>query len=950
MTQRRARKQPSEAHDILNARGAERTDALEKANEELKAAQAELQRRWQYLAEAQRLSHSGTFGWKVSSGELIWSDETYRILGFTRETHPTLDLVFDRIHPDDRDRLQQLRDRAAQNGMDLDVEHRILLPDGVIRYVHVVAHAGEDRSGNREYIGIVSDITERKRAEQDRQALSRDLKESNARLEEAQRVAHVGYWEWDLETGEVIWSDETYRIFGLKPQERLMDLATVRGMVHPEDREALYSGVDVEIDAGVHPVAEFRIVTPSGEVRRVHAITSKLWAAMSGDPDNEPSGKARRLFGTVQDVTELKRAEEAHHALSRDLQESKAWLEEAQRVAHLGYWVWDLETNQVIWSEETYRIFGLTPQVGSMDIAIVGEMFHPDDREVVFRTAEEAIRSGTRADCEHRLIRPDGEIRVVHSLGDLKKNSEGRTQMFGTTQDITDRKLAEQALRRSQFYLSEGERLAHMGSWASRDLGIRWSDDLNIYWSDEVYKIYGLDPKNGTPNLQQYLAAIHPQDRASMAETLKMMHDQRCGCDVTKRVVRPDGEVRYVRCVGIPVVEDGIFQGFHGTTMDVTEQELLTQELRREQAYLTDAQRMAHIGSWVYNLVTHKLLHSSDENARLYGFDPSQGPISAKRFFDTQHAEDAPYVNATLERAVREGTDFYLDEYRIHHADGSIRFLRAIGHRNASGEPGEYVGVTMDITERKRAEEERERLRQLEAELEHINRVNMMGELAAALAHEIKQPIAASITSANALLRWLAHDPPDLERARAAAVRIEQDGHRAADVINSLQSFYRTGTPAERQIIDVKEIIGEMTVLLGVEADRHSIKIHPELEADTPKTLANRVQLQQVFMNLMLNAIEAMKDTGGELTIRSRANPEGRLIVSISDTGIGLPAESTEQIFDPFHTTKPQGTGMGLTITRSIVESYGGRVWATANQGAGATFHFILPGETEAHV
>src|SRR5258708_31456547 len=444
MTQRRARKQPSEAHDILNARGAERTDALEKANEELKAAQAELQRRWQYLAEAQRLSHSGTFGWKVSSGELIWSDETYRILGFTRETHPTLDLVFDRIHPDDRDRLQQLRDRAAQNGMDLDVEQRSLLPDGVSRYVRVVAHAGEDRSGNREYIGIVSDITERKRAEQDRQALSRDLKESNARLEEAQRVAHVGYWEWDLETGEVIWSDETYRIFGLKPQERLMDLATVRGMVHPEDREALYSGVDVEIDAGVPPVAEFRIVTPSGEVRRVHAITSKLWGAMSGDPDNEASGKARRLFGTVQDVTELKRAEEAHHALSRDLQESKAWLEEAQRVSHLGYWVWDLKTNQVIWSEETYRIFGLTPQVGPMDIAIVGEMFHPDDREVVFRTAEEAIRSGTRADCEHRLIRPDGEIRVVHSLGDLKRDSEGRTQMFGTTQDITDRKGVEE--------------------------------------------------------------------------------------------------------------------------------------------------------------------------------------------------------------------------------------------------------------------------------------------------------------------------------------------------------------------------------------------------------------------------------------------------------------------------------------------------------------------------
>src|SRR5579862_5879506 len=249
---RRAQKPLGKPPGALQARGAERTNELERANQDLKAEQAELQKRWQYLTEAQKLSHSGTFGWKVQTGELIWSEETYRILGFTRETNPTLDLVFDRIHPDDRERLQQLRDRAAQNGMDLDVEYRILLPEGVLRYLHVVAHAGEDRSGNREYIGVVSDITERKLAEQERQALSRDLKESNARLEEAQRVAHMGYWEWDLETGEVIWSDETYRIFGLKPQERPMDLATVRGMVHPEDRDALYSGVDVELGAGVH--------------------------------------------------------------------------------------------------------------------------------------------------------------------------------------------------------------------------------------------------------------------------------------------------------------------------------------------------------------------------------------------------------------------------------------------------------------------------------------------------------------------------------------------------------------------------------------------------------------------------------------------------------------------------------------------------------------------------
>ena len=479
-------------------------------------------------------------------------------------------------------------------------------------------------------------------------------------------------------------------------------------------------------------------------------------------------------------------------------------------------------------------------------------------------------------------------------------------------------------------------------------VGIRWSDDLDIYWSDEVYNIFGFDPKTGPPKLQDFVSAIHPQDRARLSEAIKTMHEQRCKCDLTSRVVRPDGEIRFVRCVGFPMVEDGVFQGYHGTTMDVTEQELLTQELRREQAYLSDAQSMAHIGSWAYNLLTGELLHSSDENARLYGFDPSGGPIPAERLFDTQHKEDAPWVNAALAKAAREGTDFYLPEFRIWHTDGRIRFLRAIGHRNASGEPGEYVGVTMDITERKRAEEERERLRQLESELAHTTRVNMMGELAAALAHEIKQPIAASVTSANALLRWLAHDPPDLERARAAAARVDREGNRAADIINSLRAFYKTGTPGERQLVDVRGTIEEMRVLLQTEAARYSVTIRTELKSDSPDILADRVQLQQVLMNLMLNAIEAMKDCGGALTISSGANSEGQLIVSIKDTGVGLQADGADRIFDPFHTTKPQGTGMGLTITRSIVEAYGGRVWATANPGAGATFHFTLPRWAEA--
>jgi PAS domain S-box-containing protein len=680
-------------------------------------------------------------------------------------------------------------------------------------------------AANRLAVRQAIEYTERKRADEERLALARKLEESNARLEEAQRVAHVGHWEWDLETNEVVWSDETYRIFGLKPQERAMNFAAVREMVHPDDRESLYGGVDVDLSAGAYPVAEFRIVRPGGEVRTVHAITSKRWSAPPGDSNGEASVRARKLFGTVQDITENKRVEEERQALSRDLQESNARLEQAQRLVHMGYYEWNLITGRVTWSAELYRIYGLSPQDGPIDMALVGEMIHPDDRERVFRESDEAIRSGVPAAAEHRVIRPDGEVRTVHGLGTVKRNTAGLAcEMFGTVQDITDRKRAEDALQRSQL------------------------------------------------------------------------------------------------------------------------------ELRREQAYLAEAQSLTHTGSWAANFHTGRHDHVSDEIYRLHGFDPDKGPVDADGFNKTVHPDDEPTVWGIITTAIHARTDFEVPEYRICRPDGTVRILRAIGHHNPSGEMGEYVGITMDITERKRAEAERERLRKFEADLARVNRVNMMGELAAALAHEIKQPITASVTSANALLRWLAHDPPDLDRVRAAASRIEEDANRAANVIDSLRSFYKAGTPTKRQIIDVKEIIEQMSGLLRDEADRHTITIHSEVETNTPNVLANPVQLQQVFMNLMLNAIEAMQDIGGTLTIRSRINAESSLFVSISDTGAGLPTGSAEQIFEPFHTTKPQGTGMGLTITRSIVESYGGRVWATANQGKGATFHFTLPCEGEAPV
>src|SRR6202040_922970 len=333
-------------------------------------------------------------------------------------------------------------------------------------------------------------------------------------------------------------------------------------------------------------------------------------------------------MGVVTDMTGRKRADEEHQALSRKLEESNARLEESQRVSHLGYWIWNLDTNRVVFSSETCRIYGIKPQEDPIDLETIRELIHPEDREYVFENAERAVRDGVSIETEHRLVRPSGEVRIVHSPGDLKRDASGRPyQMFGTCQDITDRKRAEEALQRSQFYLSEGERLAHIGSWAFNDSG--------HYWSDELYKMYGLDPNNGAPTVDEYLALIHPQDRAAIAESIKLMLEEHRGFDQVERIVRPDGQLRYLRAVAVPVVEQGVFKGFIGTTRDVTEQELLTQELRRERAYLAEAQGLTHIGSWATNFHTRQMFHLSDEIFRLHGFDPRNGPIPLERFFDT---------------------------------------------------------------------------------------------------------------------------------------------------------------------------------------------------------------------------------------------------------------------------------------------------------------------------
>jgi PAS domain S-box-containing protein len=827
------------------------------------------------------------------------------------------------IHPDDLERHADKWMEAVATGKPHESEVRFRRSDGQYRWHLDRGVPLRDEHGNIvKWYGVVTDIEDRKRADEALQLMSNDVQDSKAKLEEAQRITHVGYWERDLATDCITWSDETYRIYGLRPQEHPIDLAVLRQKVHSEDRKFLFQALKEALAGGARYDLEYRVLRPSGEIRTVHS---------TGDVTRDASGKPYRMFGTVQDITERKRAEE-------ELQRSQFYLKEGQRLAHMGSWAYNPAGFFEYWSEELFKIYGLDLQKGAPTLDQYLATIHPQDRDSMADTIKKMHTEHSSCDVRKRIVRPNGEQRYVRCVGIPVVEGEVLKGFLGTAIDITEEELLTRELERRQAHLAEAQRLTHMGSWT---INIRTDEH---FWSEEIFRIYEFDPRL-KPAWSLIRDRVHPDDRESLDRRKKMEFTQTGWTDskADLRIVLPDGRIKHLHTIAHPVMDDsGQIVEVIGTTMDVTERKRIEDSMRQSESHLSEAQRLTHTGSWAWQVVSRKVTHLSDEFYRICGYDPAEGVPTFENCFERVHPEDRLEWRRIIERAIEEKTD-YDREFRIVLPNGVVRWIHTVGHPvlSDSGELEQFVGSSTDITAIKFAEHEREKVRQLEAELAHINRVSMLGEMAASLAHEIKQPISAAITSANSCVEWLAHEPPNLDRARASAARIDKYGNRAAEIIDRMRSFYRK-SPPQRELVDVNGIIHEILTLLKGEATRSSISMRTDLSAEVPKIMADRVQLQQVFMNLMLNGIEAMNDVGGELSVKSELQ-DGQLQISVSDTGVGLPREKMDHIFSAFFTTKPQGSGMGLAISRSIVESHGGRLWASANAGGGATFHFTLP-------
>jgi len=551
---------------------------------------------------------------------------------------------------------------------------------------------------------------------------------------------------------------------------------------------------------------------------------------------------------------------------------------------------------------------------------------------------EQVFREGMVRDYPLELRHRDGSVMSVLYNASVYRNESGRViGVFAAARDITKRQRAEEALRESEtrfrtfvdhapdalfIYDFEQGTIVDVNRQACESLG---------YTRQELI---GKTPLAYDRKVDR-AATESIAERTAAGETVIDTHWHQ----------RKDGTL-------FPV-EAHTSQYWYGgrrfllkVARDITDRLRAEAALRQSEAYLAEGQRLSHTGSWAFDLASNKYIYVSEENFRIFEMDAQEGLPNREAISRQIHPEDWDGVNKSFEKSLREKVDTS-SEFRIVLPSGTVKHLQVVRHpvMNDAGDVVELVGTLIDVTERKRAEQERERLRQLEADLAHIDRVSMMGELTASIAHEVNQPLSGVVVNANACLRWLAGDSPNLAEAREAVRRIVRDGKRAGEVIARVRAL-AAKTPAAKERLDLNEAIGEVAAFAGDELRKNRVAVRTEFAPDLPPVLGDRVQLQQVVLNLVMNGIEAMssvEDRPRELIVRTQNDDARQVRVTVQDAGKGLDPQSMERMFDAFYTTKQGGMGMGLSISRSIIQNHGGRLWAVANEGPGISVQFTIP-------
>src|SRR5881296_1585587 len=880
------------------------------------------------------------------------------------------------------------------------LEIRIVRKDGS-EFDAAVACAplADERGRPAGFVANIEDISDRKRAEE-------ALRRSEAYLAEAQRLSHTGSWAWDIATGELTHSSEEHsRLLGFDPQGDRPSRDEFRQRIHPEDRGRIHDVVDKAARERRDFEVDWRFVLPDGTMKCIHAVGHPVFSA-SGDLVQfvgtsmdvterrraEEERQAHLWF--LESMDRVNRAIQGTNDLEQmmsDVLEAVLSIFDCDR----SWLVHPCDPDAASWTVPMEHARPEFPGAFALgrdlpvdpEIANVFQTVRASSSPVRFGPASDhplPAQAATRFGIQSMLgmaIHPKGDKPYMLGLHQCSYPRAWTPQEERLFQEIGRR--LEDALTsllmfrsrgESERRLEEAQRISHVGYW-ERDLA------TNRYtWSDENYRIFGLRPQERSLSFDDVQALLHPADRemraAAVAEALRGGRRY----DVEYRVVRPDGEVRFVRSEGDVVRdESGRLLRVFGTVQDITDRKRAEQRLmaqHRVTQTLAEAATLQEATPKILQAVCECLVWDvgvlwrvdreagvlrcvevwHDESVEVPQFEaicrqhtfmpgvglPGRVWSSHEPAYIPDVAKDPIFPRGPI--AARAGLhacfafpillgadvlgviEFFSHEIRQPDQD-LLDMMATIG-----SQIGQFI-------ERKRAEEA---FRTAQIELAHVTRVATLGEMTASIAHEINQPLGALVNNAGACLGWL--DAENLEEARNSVALMMDDAQRASEIITRIRALVKKAPP-QKDWLEINQTIREVIALAQSEVQRNHIALETQLSDDVPLVFADRIQLQQVMLNLMMNAIEAMIQVTGprELLISSGADDSKSVVVLVRDSGAGLDSKSLERLFEPFYTTKPQGMGMGLAICRSIIEAHGGRLWATTNEDRGTTFHFTLP-------
>jgi PAS domain S-box-containing protein len=814
-------------------------------------------------------------------------------------------------HPEDRPHVDEHFKRMLASGEPGEIEARLRRRDGAYRWFLMRAAPFRDETGAiLRWYGTSTDIHDRKVAEEAMRASEANLRRV---IDTIPSLSWCNLPDGPNEFLSKGWHDYT----GLSPEEAHgWGWSTA---FHPDDlpplmkrwQELLVSGEPGEIEA--------RIRRNDGVYR---------WFLIRVAPFRDENGAILRWYGTSTDIDDRKLAEQALKASENNLRQIVdsipglvCAMDAAGEVQQLNRPLLDYFGK----AAEDLKNWKMTDAV------------HPDDLPRVIEAYTHSITTGTPYDIEHRCLRADGVYRWFQVRALAVRDTEMKIRgWYVLLTDIDDRKRAEEALRASESNFRQ-----IVDGIPGLVAALSPSGEIELL-NQRLLEYYG----KSIEEMRHWETSdvIHPDDRARSVAIFTSSMQTGAPHEVEQRCRRADGVYRWFQLTCLPVRDiEGRITRWYVLLTDIDDRKRAEQELHRSEAFLAEGQRLSRTGTFSWRPRISEFSWSQ-ELYRLFELDPNL-PSSLELASTRIHPEDLPSVNEIAVTRKEEIRD-YEHSYRIILPGGRLRFMHVVAHatRTPDGEP-EYIGAVQDVTQRVLSEEA---LTKARSELANATREMSLGVLTASIAHEVNQPLSGVVTNASTCLRMLHGDAPNIEGARETARRIIRDGNRASDVVARLRKLFSQKEIAA-ELIDLNEAAREVIALCINDLQRNRVLLRQQFTDELPPIKGDRVQLQQVILNLVRNASDAMsaiEDRPRQLRIATGKDESGRVCLTVADTGIGFDAQQAETLFQPFHTTKSDGMGIGLSISRSIVEAHSGRMWAAANDGPGATFAFCIPPES----